>query len=106
MSVALVAAPSAIVSFCGSRYGYCATPQPQTTATTAPTASGRARRGGRRGASSTTTPSPQRADRITSGSPWCVRPWYRYSASEWRTTMPATASAPVARPAASARTVK
>ena len=59
--VALAPAPSLIVSVCGSRYGYWATPQPQITATTAPTASGRAPRRSPRH-SSASTPSPHSAE--------------------------------------------
>ena len=71
--VALGAAAASIVRCSGSRYGCWATPQPQITATTAPTASGRAPRRAPR-ARRTSAAAPHSSDAITSGNPSPVRP--------------------------------
>src|SRR5215211_295279 len=71
--VSLGAAPSAILSVFGSRYGYWAAPQPQITATTAPTARGRTPRRAPR-QSNTSAPNPNAAEASTSGRASLVRP--------------------------------
>ena len=105
-SVAAGAAAAAIVSRGGSRYGYWATAQPQTTAATASTATGRTSRV-RPVTSRTSAASPDSTETTTSGSPRpLVSSVNTGAAVTCSTAMVAAASAPETTPAASARRVK
>ena len=95
-------AASAIVSVPGNMNGYWATPQPASSATTAPAASTRVPRVARR-ASRTIVAMPHSAERMTKGSPSRTRPWNTTGASARSTNRPAMAMSPVATPLPIAR---